>query len=198
MSDTPSVISSGNEAGIHKKRGPHAITVRAAVPPDADKIHSVVSESMEMYRVLSGIPVGALEASRETVQDIRQAIGTLPVFVAVDSSGGIVGSVRLLLRPVSSLNVDGLPERLFLQPQDTVAYFSRFAVHEDRQGLGIGGLLYRAAEEEVHRMHVTHMLLHTSLQNHIMVAFYKKRGFAIVQEDASRGYPRGLLAKTLK
>lgn len=176
---------------------PASVSVRAAVPGDVPALHSVVSESMRIYRENSGISREQLEASFETAADVLEAIALMPVFVAVRTDGSIVGSVRLPGRKVSSFGIPGLAAMLSLDPDNMVGYFSRFAVHEDLQGLGIGSLLYRTAECKAKEMQYSHILLHTSLCNRTMVAFYEKRGFTLLCGDSCRGYPRGLFCKKL-
>lgn len=173
------------------------ITVRQAKLDDAKEVHEVVSECMRLYCRNSGIPFSMTDASFETVEDVRDAIISVPFFVAVDSEGCIVGSVRLLTKQVSSFGVEKLADMLSLNLSENVSYFSRFAVREDRQGLGIGSLLYQSAQAKTKELQFSHMLLHTSLANRIMVSFYEKRGFILLFEDQSRGYPRGLFGKKL-
>lgn len=173
------------------------VIIRDAVPEDAPELHWVVSEAMELYRVASGIPCGKLDAGSETVVDVRDAISSVPVFVAVLPGGSIAGSVRLIEKKVRELFDPGLCAKFSLEPDSHIGYFSRFAVHEDLQGLGIGSLLYRAAEERAKDLHYSHLLLNTSLANQTMVAFYKRRGFALVDTDLSKGYPRGLFCKRI-
>jgi len=175
----------------------NTISVRAACPEDAKAIHRVVSLSMQVYCRNAGIPADKLDANSETVDDIREAILSVPFFAAINSNGSIVGSVRLLFKKVSSFGIPELPGRLSLSPDDFVPYFSRFAVQEDVQGLGIGSLLYLAAEKEARDRHSTHILLHTAICNRVMVSFYEKRGFVLLFEDSSRGYPRGLFCKAV-
>ncbi len=171
------------------------VRIREAVPEDAPELYRVVSEAMELYRIASGIPCGKLDAGSETVTDVRDAIISVPVFVAVLPDGSIAGSVRLIEKNIRELSDSGLCGELSLGPESHVGYFSRFAVHEDLQGLGIGSLLYRAAEEKARDLHYSHLLLNTSLANRTMVSFYEKRGFDLIGTDHSRGYPRGLFCK---
>jgi ribosomal protein S18 acetylase RimI-like enzyme len=173
------------------------ITVRPAFLDEAENIHEVISVSMRMYCFNAGIPEAALDASSETADDVRAAILTVPFFVAVSNKDGIVGSVRLIQRKISSFDILQLPEKLCLSPDADASYFSRFAVHEDLQGLGIGSLLYNAAEKKARKIQSPYLLLHTALSNQIMVSFYEKRGFELIWEDPSRGYPRGLFGKKL-
>ena len=173
------------------------ITVRLARMDEAVQIHRIVSSSMHIYCSNSHIPLDKLDVSCETVDDVRTAISSCPFFVAVDAANAIVGSVRLLERTISSFGVPGLPEKLSVSPGTPVSYFSRFAVHEDLQGLGIGNLLFQAAAAHAAAELSPYMLLHTSLSNEIMVSFYEKRGFVLLYEDPTRGYPRGLFGKKL-
>lgn len=186
----PNDDSSGSLAGT-------PIIVRWARLDDAEPIHRIVASSMRIYCSNSHIHKDRLDVSCETVDDVRTAISSCPFFVAVDAGNTIVGSVRLLSRTVSSFGVPELPEKLSLSPGTLVSYFSRFAVHEDLQGLGIGNLLFQAAAAHAAEQQCPYMLLHTSLSNEIMVSFYKKRGFILLFEDPTRGYPRGLFGKML-
>lgn len=173
------------------------VIIREAVPEDAPALHRVVSEAMELYRIASGIPCGKLDAGSETTEDVLNAITSVPVFVAVLPDGSIAGSVRLIEKKTGELLLPGLTFRPPLDPDQNVGYFSRFAVHQDLQGLGIGSLLYRAAEDRAKLLGYTDLLLNTSLANHTMVSFYAKRGFTLIATDLSRGYPRGLFLKHL-
>lgn len=173
------------------------ITVRRARIDEAERIHRIVTLSMQSYCRNSNIPREKLEATSETVDDVRKAILSVPFFVAVKADGTIVGSVRLITRTAGSFGFPQLPFLLSAAPDTKVTYFSRFAVQEDMQGLGIGSLLYEAAEKSAAESKSPYMLLHTSLVNSVMVSFYEKRGFALLFEDPSRGYPRGLFGKKL-
>jgi len=173
------------------------ITVRGACLDDAEQIHRVVYESMQIYCSNSGIARDKLDASFETIENIRSAITASPFFVAVKPDGTIVGSARLLPKQISDFAVPELAGLLALGQDDIVSYFSRFAVKEDLQGLGIGSLLYQAAQTAAMQTQSKGILLHTALLNRIMVSFYEKRGFTLLFEDPSRGYPRGLFGKKL-
>ena len=173
------------------------VRIREAVPEDAPELYRVISEAMELYRIASGIPCGKLDAGLETVGDVREAIASVPVFVAVLPDGSIAGSVRLIGKRAGELADPGLYAKLSLGSDSNVGYFSRFAVHEDLQGLGIGSLLYRAAEERAKDLHYSHLLLNTSLANRTMVSFYERRGFVLMDTDLSKGYPRGLFCKRI-
>lgn len=195
------------------------VMIREAIPADAPELHRVVSEAMELYRIASGIPCGRLDAASETIADVRNAIGSVPVFVAVLPDGSIAGSVRLIGKSIREITGSDSYEELGHEPDSHVGklghgpdsnagklgagpdsnagYFSRFAVHEDLQGLGIGSLLYRAAERQAIELHYSHLFLNTSLANRTMVSFYEKRGFVLIETDLSRGYPRGLFCKCI-
>jgi GNAT superfamily N-acetyltransferase len=173
------------------------VRIREAVPEDAPELHKVVSEAMELYRIASAIPCGQLDAGSESAGDVRDAISSVPVFVAVLPDGSIAGSVRLVEKIIPVLSDSALYGKLSLEPDSHIGYFSRFAVHEDLQGLGIGSLLYRAAERKARELHYSHLFLNTSLVNLTMVSFYERRGFVLLETDPSRGYPRGLFCKQL-
>jgi len=173
------------------------ISIRQARPDEAEQIHSLVTLSMQMYCKNAGITNDKLDVSSETTDDVRAAITLWPFFVAVNSKGELTGSVRLLHKKISSFGIPELSGKLSADPDDYVSYFSRFAVLEDQQGLGIGSLLYKAAEAKARELTGTYLLLHTALCNPVMISFYEKRGFTLLFEDTSRGYPRGLLGTKL-
>jgi len=175
----------------------YLISIRPARPDEADRIHSLVISSMQMYCKNAGITNDKLDVNSETADDVRAAIMSVPFFVAVNAGGVLVGSVRLLHKKISSFGIPALAGMLSLGPDEYVSYFSRFAVSEDQQGLGIGSLLYNAAKIKARELTNTYILLHTALSNPVMISFYEKRGFVLLSEDTSRGYPRGLLGKKL-
>jgi ribosomal protein S18 acetylase RimI-like enzyme len=155
--------------------------------------------SMELYRRSSGIPEGKLEAFSETREQLLIQIRRIPFFVALLPDGTVVGSVRLKSIPIEEL-LPSFAKHPFLSQMEegqSVGYFSRFSVLPEMHNLGIGGKLYLAAEDEARRSGYAGLCLHTAITNEAMVAFYRRRGFVLLQTDSSRGYERGLFAKIL-
>jgi hypothetical protein len=103
------------------------VRIREAVPEDAAELHRVVSEAMELYRLASGIPCGKLDAGSETVANVRDAISSVPVFVAVLPDGSIAGSVRLIEKNIGSFPMP-LPHYAESSPSNRVPASDTFPV----------------------------------------------------------------------
>jgi GNAT superfamily N-acetyltransferase len=173
------------------------VTVRPATPDDAPGLSALQQEAMEIYRVRSGIAEGVLEALSEKEDAILHAIAAGPVFAAEAQGGELLGTVRLL--PVEKEEVLAAIRRAYprLDPALSGLYYSRFAVRKGAHGHGIGNLLYAAALDYAKSRGAAFLCLHTSLRDQRMTSFYERRGFVLLSEDNSRGYPRGLFVKLL-
>ena len=172
--------------------------IRRATMLDAEDILRLQADSMQLYRMNSCIPEGCLEALEETIDTLCIDIRAERVLVAADADDMPVGAVRILPRISGDFRDAAgtllLPSLSACQP---VAYFSRFAVSTTLHNAGIGGMLYRAAETAAREVGFPWMCLHTATGNQDLVLFYRRRGFELLWEDISRGYPRGLFAKSL-
>lgn len=171
------------------------IVVRRAMDREADVIHRLVSESMETYLALSGITENHLVSASETVEDTLSAMHEGIVLIATDSSGQIVGTVRLMTRTGSYFAGAAFFNHNGLSKDTPVLYFTRFAVSQEARSKGIGSLLISEGEKITASKGIPAIFLHTALSNESAVSYYKSRGFEIDSVDLSRGYPRGLFFK---
>lgn len=183
-----------NPAGTPEIASP-GIIVRRARECEADEIHRLVSDSMETYRVLSGITDSHLESSSETVADTQVAMHEGIVLVATDASKQILGTVRLMTRRGCFFAGASFFGDNRYDGNTQVIYFTRFSVRQDARNKGIGSLLISEAEKIAASKRFPAIFLHTSLNNEGAVSYYKSRGFEIDSVDLSRGYPRGLFFK---
>jgi ribosomal protein S18 acetylase RimI-like enzyme len=172
--------------------GPSAgapVRVRRAVPEDAPALHALIREAMRLYAEASGIP-GPLESLLETEDDVRRHIREDEVLVAEYAHGAADGADD----PLAGAEVVGT---LRLSPAGSArtAYLSRFAVAPDLQRIGVGGALMHAVDLRAAERGWRRVRLHTALTNVPLVRFYRARGFRVVDEEDSRGYPRGRLEK---
>ena len=120
-----------------------------------------------------------LDSQQETLTDMQEHIQKDRVLVA-ERNGHLVGTVRLI------------------RAENNLAYFSRFAVLPSHHLLGVGRMLYQAAEDELRQMGIKTIRLHTALSNVQLVNFYCVRGFNLIETKTARGYPRGLFEKKLE
>jgi N-acetylglutamate synthase-like GNAT family acetyltransferase len=153
------------------------IMIRQANDSDGPELLALIRIAMAVYARNSGIST-VLDAQRETLDDLLVHLKTDHVLVA-EHRGRLIGTVRLILA------------------EDGSAYFSRFAVLPALQQSGVGKLLYQRAEEWLRGCGVQTIRLHTALTNQPLVAFYRSRGFELVETKTARGYPRGLFEKKL-
>jgi len=149
--------------------------VRKAVTSDAEEILILAKESFKLYTENAGITelVAPLE---ETYEDVKKAIETTNVFVAL-SNDEIIGSVRIEIKP------------------DNTAYLSRFGVSALHQNNGIGKILMNAVDNSMKELGITCLYLHTASRMFSLIRFYYGRGFYIESTTNDRGYIRALLCK---
>ena len=149
--------------------------VRKAVTSDAEEILILAKESFKLYTENAGITelVAPLE---ETYEDVKKAIETTEVFVAI-SNDEIIGSVRIEIKP------------------DNTAYLSRFGVSALHQNNGIGKILMNAVDNSMRELGITCLYLHTASRMFSLIRFYYGRGFYIESTTNDRGYIRALLCK---
>ncbi len=174
-----------------------SVAVRRAMHWEAPAINRLIHDSMMTYISIAGIREDHLDALREGVPEVLEAMRTSVVLVAVDDSSTVVGTVRLCFR-----SAEHYPEAAIGykddHPSDTaVMYLTRFAVLQTSRGNGIGSLLISEAERIARSEGVRYILLHTALSNETVAGFYQRRGFSIDSVDLSRGYPRALFIKRL-
>ena len=165
---------------------------RRAVPEDAERLSHLIKGAMVTYCVESGIPEDHLESMTEEVETIADRIRNnycLCCFDGDEPVGTI--TVSLVFNPLkfnfSEKTMD------YLKDVAIAGYISRFAVRRDLRSGGLGVDLMNAAIELASRKGCDSVLLHTAVNNMRMIAFYKNRGFEIIDSENSRGYARGLL-----
>jgi ribosomal protein S18 acetylase RimI-like enzyme len=161
---------------------PHAlpVRVRAAVAEDAPALHALIREAMRLYAEASDIP-GTLESLMESVADVLRHVREDDVLVAEYGHEGAYSLVGTL--------------RLSTADEPDVAYLSRFAVDPDVQRIGVGGALMHAVDAYATARGLRTVRLHTALANVPLIRFYRARGFAVMDAEVSRGYPRARLEK---
>ena len=112
----------------------------------------------------------------ETYEDVKKAIETTEVFVALYNEE-VIGSVRIEIKP------------------DNTAYLSRFGVSALHQNNGIGKILMNAVDNSMRELGITCLYLHTASRMFSLIRFYYGRGFYIESTTNDRGYIRALLCK---
>ena len=79
---------------------------------------------------------------------------------------------------------------VFLAHRGGHAYVGKLAVAPDRQGRGIGGMLMRAAEEEVRRLGLSRIVLQSRIELTANHAAFARFGFVESERTAHAGYDR--------
>ena len=151
--------------------------IRQATDADAPELLELIRIAMAVYARNSGIGT-LLESQLETLDELLAHLRADHVLVA-ERRGRLIGTVRLI------------------HGEDDTAYFSRFAVLPSLHLSGVGKRLYLTAESWLRSQGVHYVRLHTALSNEPLVAFYKSRGFQLIETKTTRGYPRGLFQKEL-
>jgi GNAT superfamily N-acetyltransferase len=156
-----------------------SLFVRPALPEDAEDIRNILQSSYGEYQAALGLaePPAAL---KETIEDIRTAIGSQTVYVAVYNRLKTVGTIRVR------------------KATDEVCYISRFAVVPGWQEEGAGSALMDAAVEWCRAEGCRAVALHTAVKMLKIARFYYGCGFYIHSVvEAPSGYRRGLFVKEL-
>lgn len=166
------------------------ISIREATPLDIDSIYELIQSAMTKYAIDSGIannPDISLSSLSETPQDIFEYMKKSRMFLAAkrEKKGEkIIGTIRIKTEYEN-------------QVSDKEIEVSRFAVHPDYQGIGLGGELLKFVEEHALKNGYKSLCLYTSLDNKPLLSFYISKGFTVVSQSVSRGYRRGFLRKEL-
>jgi len=151
------------------------ISTRKATLEEARDISDIIKTAMKFYAADSNIP-GTLTSLKEDVSDIQKYIENDELLVAVFHEK-LAGTIR-----ISKL-------------KDNSYQISRFSVLPSMQKLGVGSILFFAAEDYLRSLKAKECLLYTALTNISMVRFYASRGFELVETKYERGYPRGKFEK---
>ena len=149
--------------------------VRKAVIGDIEEIRILAKESFNMYAENAGI-TELVAPFEETYEDVRKAVETTEVFVALFNEE-VIGSVRIEIK------------------HDDTAYLSRFGVSSKHQNNGIGKILMNAVDTSMKELGVTKLYLNTASRVFSLIRFYYGRGFYIESTTNDQGYIRALLCK---
>ncbi len=151
------------------------LVIRKAALEEAKEISDIIKTAMKFYAEESNIP-GTLTSLSEYISDIEKYIDEDEFLVAVFHNK-LAGTVRISKLRENSYQI------------------SRFAVLPAMQKLGVGSILFSAAENYLLEIKAKDCLLYTAMTNMTMVRFYTSRGFEIVETKYERGYPRGRFVK---
>jgi len=153
------------------------LVIRKAVVEDIPAIHQITREAFEKYAQDLGLP-HTVAALKETEESIRRDMEHKTILIALLDN-----------TPVGSLRYEILP--------GNIAYISRFGVKLDIQKSGVGRALMEAAEEDLRKMGVAVITLHTATKMTAQVRFYYGLGFYVHSTTTDKGYIRGLFCKEL-
>ncbi|MHB1483324.1 MAG: GNAT family N-acetyltransferase [Saccharofermentanales bacterium] len=155
----------------------HKCLIRQAEIADLEEMKQVIKVAMDQYSLVSHIPVQSpVDALRETSDDLKSHILSDYFLVAV-FEGKIVGTIR-----VSEIS-------------EEAAYISRFTVLPSIQKIGVGSVIFEAAENYIIKKGYREVSLHTALRNTSLVRFYEKHQFRLWETKNDRGYARGTFIK---
>lgn len=149
--------------------------LRRAGVSDIPEMQKVITIAMNQYARDSNITT-VLDALGETATDLEKHIID-DYFLLAFMADKLVGTIRV------SRIASG------------EAYISRFTVLPDMQKLGVGSILFKAAEEYIRISGYRCVSLHTALSNRHLVRFYAQRDFKLAETKTDRGYARGTFIK---
>lgn len=173
------------------------LVTRTAEPRDAAAIQQLLRTAMLTYCTESRIKEMMLEAMTESLESVEYRIRhnhCIAVFDGETAVGTITAGITVM--PVRYCFSEKTRE--FLSEFKKASYISRFAVIQELRRGGLGLNLISDIEDYSRQNGCEVMILHCSTVNRKMSAFYKARGFELIDKENSRGYPRGLFAKRLQ
>lgn len=151
------------------------LTIKNAVPNDANDIHNCLNISFEDYCTMLGITPIAIS---ETLNDIMNDINTKNVLIVRASNTKTVGTIRYHMI-------------------GNICYISRFGILPNWQSVGAGDMLVKEVEKRARNLGATAIMLHSASKLLKQVRYYYRQGFFIHSTDHSRGYIRALFIKEL-
>lgn len=172
------------------------LITRTATIDDAVAIQRLLRVAMLTYCAESDISTSMLEAMTESIESVEERIRNNNC-IAVFDGNSAVGTITVGITNVPVRYSFSSKTESFLSGFSQAAYISRFAVIQGLRHGGLGQSLISAGEKYANESGCEVMLLHCSTMNKKMTAFYEARGFKLMDAEKSRGYPRGLFAKTL-
>jgi ribosomal protein S18 acetylase RimI-like enzyme len=153
------------------------IIIRSITIKDIEEVSKITVEAFKIYAENLGLPE-KVEGIKETPKTVMEDMGKKRILVA-EYKGKIVGAIRYNII------------------KDGSAYITRFCVDPDCPLKGVGKLLLDEVEQEVMKMGVTHLSLHTALKVKKLADYYYSLGFYCKTFSFERGYKRALLIKEL-
>lgn len=150
------------------------VEFRRATALDAEELAAVYRSAYRENREL-GFPAIAGSA---TADDVSEWIDDHRVLVA-EVEDDIVGGVRLEAaeRPDTAEPLDASDSPDSSNSEPNCVKLSRFGVHEDRKGAGIGSQLLAHAEETVRDWGYGAIWLTTPGEHPYLADFYRRRGY---------------------
>jgi len=170
--------------------------IRQATENDAELVSALIKEAMATYASDSHIPQNRLESLTESTETVKDRIRHSNCLCVWDDKTP-VGTITLSIvnNPMKYSFTDKSED--YLRHYTKVGYISRFAVKDELRKTGQGIILINEAVKNAEANLCDLVLLHTSVENPALVAFYRNRGFALIDSEHSRGYERGLLGLPL-
>ena len=172
------------------------LVTRTANTDEAAAIQRLLRAAMLTYCADSGIKAGMLEAMTESLESVEDRIRNNNC-IAVFDGDTAVGTITAGITMVPVRYSFSEKTEKYLSQFKKASYVSRFAVIQGLRREGLGLSLMAACENYSKENGCDVMILHCSTKNKKMTAFYKARGFELVESENSRGYPRGLFAKRI-
>lgn len=155
------------------------IVIRRATLDNAEDIQEIMEMAFFKYVLNSNLTsdqAKSLEALQESIDDIKNDIVNLNVFIA------FLDNV-----PVSSVRVEFM--------DDGSAVLKRFGVRSGYNNKGIGFAMMSFIDKIMAENKIKRLFLHTASRNSNLVRFYYGRGFFIDSVSNERGYHRALMVK---
>ena len=170
--------------------------IKQACIDDAAGVSRLLRSAMLTYCADSGISSSMLEAMTESIESVADRISRQTCLIAVHNNE-IVGTICIKNCPNPLVYSFTEKTYEYLKLADSASYISRFAVKKSYRKTGLGIDLITRAVEFAKEAGSSVVLLHSAASNENMVDFYGKRGFDLIDSENSRGYMRGLFAKSL-
>lgn len=177
----------------------YSFVIRRAVPDDAPAVYSILQTAFREYSEVTGLK--KLDALDEKIDDIRNAIDSKAVYIALIGDGaGIVPDTAAASAPAASAGpaAGAAVGTLRLDIRGKEAYLSRFAVDHGHRNMGIGKALMGVADQFLIKKGVKRVTLHTSSRYGALMRFYYSRGFFVEAIEKDRGYLRARMVKEYK
>ena len=198
----------------------YSFMIRRAVPDDAPAVYSILQTAFREYGEITGLK--KLDALDETTDDIRDAIDSKAVYIALlgDDKAGIAPDTATASAPGEASHntpaasagpaAGSAPDAkpgiaagtavgtLRLDIRGKEAYLSRFAVDRNHRNMGIGKALMGVADQYLIKKGVKKVTLHTSSRYGALMRFYYSRGFFVEAIETDRGYLRARMVKEYK